>query len=264
MGLIQQLTKQENFTSTDKEIADYIVNHKDEICDYTVDRLARASYCSRASIIRFCRKLGLEGYREFTIAFSRELEKYHKDQKAIDMNYPFLGKDNSRDKEQRIADLMIEAIHTAQDEINTNLLEEAAKLIAQASVVSYYAKGNSLISAIGFANRLSKLGIHTENAGDYGELDSHISNLGKNDVFLSVTYSGANVPDGSTLMKLRKRGCRTIIVTADTGKCFDVAIVYPASEDYTDGKVATFYSQTVVSYCFNCLFAMIYAARQIQ
>lgn len=140
MGLIQQLTKQENFTSTDKEIADYIVNHKDEICDYTVDRLARASYCSRASIIRFCRKLGLEGYREFTIAFSRELEKYHKDQKAIDMNYPFLGKDNSRDKEQRIADLMIEAIHTAQDEINTNLLEEAAKLIAQASVVSYYPK----------------------------------------------------------------------------------------------------------------------------
>ena len=264
MGLIQQLTKQENFTSTDKEIADYIVNHKDEICDYTVDRLARASYCSRASIIRLCRKLGLEGYREFTIAFSRELEKYHKDQKAIDMNYPFLGKDNSRDEEQRIADLMIEAIHTAQDEINTNLLEEAAKLIAQASVVSYYAKGNSLISAIGFANRLSKLGIHTENAGDYGELDSHISNLGKNDVFLSVTYSGANVPDGSTLIKLRKRGCRTIIVTADTGKCFDVAIVYPASEDYTDGKVATFYSQTVVSYCFNCLFAMIYAARQIQ
>ena len=35
---------------------------------------------------------------------------------------------------------MIEAIHTAQDEINTNLLEEAAKLIAQASVVSYYPK----------------------------------------------------------------------------------------------------------------------------
>ena len=55
-----------------------------------IQSLARATFSSPSTITRFCRKLGLDGYKKFQILFYSEYEAFA-NQGVVDANYPFSG-----------------------------------------------------------------------------------------------------------------------------------------------------------------------------
>lgn len=58
MSLLLKLQYKKGFSNIEKEIADYIIEHKETIGDMRLVELAEATYTSTATISRFCRKLG--------------------------------------------------------------------------------------------------------------------------------------------------------------------------------------------------------------
>ena len=61
------------FFEAEKKIADYILEHKSEIIDMTVAELALASGTSDATVSRFCRRCGFNGFHHLKITLAKEV-----------------------------------------------------------------------------------------------------------------------------------------------------------------------------------------------
>ena len=67
--LLQQ--RQDELTKSGRAVADYLVHHADEAQYLSISSLARECKVAEATVFRFCRALGFEGYHEMRISLSQ-------------------------------------------------------------------------------------------------------------------------------------------------------------------------------------------------
>ncbi len=65
--LLVQLKEMKNFTNHEKDIANYILAHMEQIPDMSAGELAKSTLTSKATVVRLSQKLGLSGYHEFML-----------------------------------------------------------------------------------------------------------------------------------------------------------------------------------------------------
>ena len=64
---------QPSLSSTERQIARYILENPDETSTLTIRELAHRSFSSPSSVVRICRALGFQGYKELRHALTLEL-----------------------------------------------------------------------------------------------------------------------------------------------------------------------------------------------
>ena len=78
----------ERLSRAEKQVAEWVLAHPRQVTESTVAEVARACATSEPSVIRFCRRMGLSGFRELTIrlteALSRPDSLVHRDVSAAD------------------------------------------------------------------------------------------------------------------------------------------------------------------------------------
>ncbi|MEO1771793.1 MurR/RpiR family transcriptional regulator [Candidatus Enterococcus ferrettii] len=62
--VIEQLEAMKSFTNAEKQIAEYILKNPFELSELTAEGLGKKTYTSKASVFRFCKKMGVSGYDE--------------------------------------------------------------------------------------------------------------------------------------------------------------------------------------------------------
>lgn len=260
MGLIDQLQEQKSFTPAECAIADYLLTHREQVPEMTIAHLAGEAHTSNPAIIRLCRKLGTEGYREFRIRFAQELEKSRHDQGGpLDYNHPFSERESATSIMHHIAELSQEAIRTCYASVSPADLSTAARWLRESRTIFLLATGDTQISAIAFGNTLMKLGIHCVLANQYDETMAICRSAGRGDTALLISYSGSLLTHYSReLQALRQSGCRTIqISSVEEAAGIDLLLHFPGKES-TFGKAGGFYSQSAIRYLLNCLYGMIF------
>ena len=70
MSLLSKLEYKKGFSDIEKGIANYIIDHKEEVANMRLVELAEATFTSTATISRFCKKLGEKNYNSFKINFA--------------------------------------------------------------------------------------------------------------------------------------------------------------------------------------------------
>ena len=126
MSIMTQLEFELDFSSSEKTIAKYILDNGEDILNLSVKELAKQTYTSPATIVRLCRKLGLNGYGDFKIKYSAELQFDKKNKKRVDVNFPFGNTDSNSQIAYRIANLHQEAI---EDTLNLVDFKNLDKII---------------------------------------------------------------------------------------------------------------------------------------
>jgi len=259
MTVISKIEKLEKSTFAEQKIIQYIINNKDKIADLNLAELAEETYTSNAAIIRLCHKLGFDGYKSFKIDLIKDNEKRRNSVKNININFPFYPNESNADITKRIAELSKEAIDSCYEVICTEKLEQIAKAIKNAEHVFIYALGDTMISAMSFANRLIKIKKRATIINEYGESFANVQSISEKDVVISISYSGQNTLEEEYIEVIRKNKGKLILITADNeNEKFDLTLTFPNKEAQF-GKIATYYSQQAIHYIFNCIYAMIFA-----
>lgn len=73
--LLVQLKEMKNFTNHEKDIANYILAHMEQIPDMSAGELAKSTLTSKATVVRLSQKLGLSGYHEFKLKLIAEVNQ---------------------------------------------------------------------------------------------------------------------------------------------------------------------------------------------
>lgn len=87
--LIKQIAAYTKFTTTEQTIAEYILANTSSMENISIQELAKRTFTSNASIIRFAQKMGFRGFKEFKIQLLKSIEQLDGPQKDINPNIPF-------------------------------------------------------------------------------------------------------------------------------------------------------------------------------
>lgn len=264
MSAIKALVERRGFTAAEKELADYLLSHADEVAHMSLLDLAAESYKSNGTILKLCRKAGSSGWREFRVDFTADLERARRTSRAIDPNIPFLSNASTQAILNSIAALKREALEDCYANIDEGQVQAVADALVEARRVVYYAMGDSYATASAFAAQVSKLGISCMPDDQYRFTNESAYHATPDDLALFVTYSGTLVPDYKKIQfeTLRKRRCKIAIVTslasaADHFSGYDYPLIVPNRENKY-GKIATFYSQTCLRYALDCVYSVAF------
>lgn len=260
MSIIQKLEQKIHFTGTEIAIAEYILDHPEEMANMGIADLARNTFSSNAAIIRLCRKLDLAGYKEFRIEFVTDYEKIKHIQAGDDVDYPFVEMDSPGSIMRSIANISQSAIEECYASISPGRIQNAAKMINKADRIFIYAAGETLINVTEFSNLMMKIGRQTIYPARYLESLPVTARVTSKDIAIVVSYTGYILAGMQREIQILKRNRTPIIVISSLKECPEANILITIPDrERSVGKVAGFYSQSAIRYVLNCIYGNIYA-----
>lgn len=258
--IFQQLKERQSFSQTENEIVDYLLSEQYDLESLTITALAQATYSSNASIIRLCHKLGFSGFRDFKMAFIRDLEQQKLVKTSIDYSVPFSLDDPTDLLMQKMYSLFTECMEQVQASLDRKVLEKIADAISGANRTFLFARGDTELTLRSFKNKGSKIGFFPILATENGEQDYVAQQMNHKDCAFFVSYSGQHKEFDNCVKILRRKGVPILLLTAHSETKLAQKATYCLSipDLEKEEKIATFYSQIVFHYVLNLLFAKLY------
>ncbi|WP_072732862.1 MULTISPECIES: MurR/RpiR family transcriptional regulator [unclassified Paenibacillus] len=261
MKILTQLTDMNNFTPNEKSIASYILTHKELMLHLNIQELAKATYTSHSAINRLTHKLGLSGFKEFSIKLAREFQQDAQNISNIDPNYPFALGESSLQVAKDIAELMKETIEKNFAFMDEASLTEAAHLLDQAKRIFIYALGDSQIRAKSFQNKLIKINKYVVITTELSEWAYHTINLTPQDCAIFLTYHEKSPIFLKAAQHFSREKIPFITITAnhqsELAKMSTICIQVP-NDETKHAKIGTFSSQIAFDYVLNVIYSCIF------
>ena len=259
--LLDQINNKTLFNQTEIGIADYLIKNIDNIESLTIHKLASETYTSNTTIIRFCHKLNISGFKELKIRLIKELENLYKFQNNMNFNLPFNESDSLKEMSFKLAEIGKEIIELSYLELDFSSLNDALMKIEKAKRIFMFAKGDSYINALHFYNNMKRINKYIILSDYLHASSSNVLNITVEDIAIFLTYSGNNYDYTKYALYLRKKGIPTILITSSTdsilAKIASTTLFVPNRES-VDSKIAPFSSQLSTSYILNIIYSYIF------
>ncbi len=199
----------EQLFSAEKKVANYILNHPEQVPMLNVSDLAACSKTSEATVVRMCKHLSFDGYYQMRLLLSRNLGK--NDQHAI------ISEDDSV---QRLFAYEIKRLAQLANSVRQEDLIQAARLILQAKIVHIIGVGNTVPIVMDLGFRLERNGIRCMYNALPELFYNHLSLGDENDVVIAYSRSGSSKQVLRAVDFAKKKGMRVIVVTGELNKQF--------------------------------------------
>ena len=189
--IISKLEKKENFTNNENEIADYILKHLDEVRLLSAESLAKKAFVSKATVVRFCRKLGVKGYRDFQRSLDKEVEEMMKI-KGLLSEEPVNSQTKYDEIISIIPSLYERVVGATKLNLDTPVMEKIIEKLKNVKKIEINGTGISYILAKLASFKFMTLGIES---AAYDGLNEHYvisTEKGEKDMALIISLSGNN------------------------------------------------------------------------
>ena len=246
--LLQQ--HQNDLTKSGHMVADYLVQHAAEAQYLSISSLARECKVAEATVFRFCRALGFEGYHEMRIA----LAQANATGALVNQRAPEPDADTATLCEHAGA-LFMTAINGTQNALSPEAVDKAVALLHSARQVFCLGQGGSMLVANDICARFAGITNKVRTAGDSHMQVMAASLMTEEDVVLFVSYSGATRDMIETLRTAKAAGAKIILIThyedSPGAKLADIVLLCGAQENPLDSgsipiKVAVLYVAEVL------------------
>jgi DNA-binding MurR/RpiR family transcriptional regulator len=236
-GILLKIKQQlSSLPRQESKVGDYVLRHPREVVGSSITQLADACGVSNTTVLRFCRRLGVEGYRQFSIALAKELGS------PENLTYVEVQPDDTlASVAQKIFAINIQALRDTQKTLALAALEEVVKAILQARRVDIYATGGAGIAARELHFKCMQLGINANAFLDSQMQVMSAASLTPDDVGIGISHTGRQRHVAEALRLAGASGATTVALTSYPGspvaEAADVAL-YTAALAKVDAYVS--------------------------
>lgn len=195
-----------------KLVASYILSHKNNVVGLTINELAKRSSTSNASIINFCKKIGLKGFREFSILLSAELAKSDNDN--LDDKYTDINEGDSIDSV--IRNVCINNIKAIEDSFLLSdkvKVEDAVNFLSSANRICLFGIGASGFVALDAQHKFMRINMNCVYYQDTHAQLTLAANLSNTDIAIILSWSGETKEMVEAARIAHANGTRVIAIT---------------------------------------------------
>jgi RpiR family carbohydrate utilization transcriptional regulator len=172
---------------SERKVADYVLNYAEEVIHASVTNLAQALEVSESTVVRFCQRLGYQGYPEFKILLARDLGA------PFRVTYDTLDpRDDVATVVQGTFQILTQALNDTLAALDPCRVDQVVDLLLKAQHVFLFGCGGSGGSAQIAYQKMLRLGLSC-----FVCTDPHTQTLlagiaTGQDVVIGISYSGNN------------------------------------------------------------------------
>ena len=237
----------------EKKIADYVLGNQEQIISMTISDIALFLKIADSSVIRFCKKIGFEGFTEFKINLARNL-----DTKGILPNDIYY-KDSYFDITAKVFRQAQKSLEDSLMLLDKTQLENAVDAILAAKRVEFYGIGTSAPIAMDAYYRFMRIGINTAYADDPHIARVSAKMLDKDCAAIGISHTGRTKDTIRALEIAKETGATTICITgyinSPITKKSDISlIISPAEINYLKEAITARTAQiTLIDSIYSCV-----------
>ncbi|MGC4018474.1 MAG: MurR/RpiR family transcriptional regulator [Muricomes sp.] len=204
---------------SEKKVADYVLEHFEEVEKMVLDELANQAKVSQPTVMRFLKCLGFTGFKEFKMALMEErISQNMEDKKENDSIQGLYGYQIPRDAKVeelpgQIVRITNELLQDTLKNISAKSLEKVIEAIRKSNIIMIFGVENSIAVAHDLATKLIYLGYRCAFYSDTYLQTVSAGNLQPGDVAIAISYSGMSKSTVDTLEFAKKAGAVTVLIT---------------------------------------------------
>jgi RpiR family carbohydrate utilization transcriptional regulator len=219
----------ERLSKAEQQVADYVLDHPDDIMYQSIAALAGNVGVSQPTVARFCLALGFTGFKEFKLRLVQSLAGgvpfVHRDVGVGDPASALVAK---------VLDRTIAALMRVRNELDAAALDQAIALLANARKIEFYGAGNSGITAADAQHKFFRLGVPTVAYSDPHIHGMAATLLQSGDVVVAISGTGRTRDLLRSVEYARQAGADVVGITASgspLAKLSTVALCADVEED---------------------------------
>ncbi|MGV3465108.1 MAG: MurR/RpiR family transcriptional regulator [Heyndrickxia sp.] len=239
------LTKIENqlnqLTEAEKKIGKFIIDNAKLVPNMTTKDLSKKTGVSEASVVRFCKSIGIRSFKSFKLELVKDLTLSETD--ITDFSI-LQKKDSPYDLFHKVTYVNKHAIESTLSSLDKNELNKAVESIKNANKIIFFGVGGSATAAFDGHYKFTRLGFHSIMAHDFHYLITLIPHLSKGDIFIAISMSG-KTKDVLELSQFAKKSGAILIAITNIDKSplykeADIRLCTPhVEQDFRIGTIAS-------------------------
>ena len=240
-------------------IGEFILHEQKNLFQYTINDIANQTYTSKATVTRFAKTLGYDGWKEFMRDYAAELHYQEMHKGDIDANFPFHENDSTQEIMQKMKKVHIDSIQDTAYVLDPEMINLAVSYLLNARHIVIFGLSPNIFLGELFRRKMITIGKQVDKARS-GECGIISNTLGPNDCAIMISYSGNNeVSEPMCHVKNLLRHKVPVIGITSGGdnyirknlKC----VLTMSSRERLYTKIANFATEESLSYIFNVLFS---------
>ncbi len=205
--LIQE--SQRRLTGTERRIAEYLQTHSYEVIHMNAKELAAICGTSPASVVRFARKLGYQGFPALKLDLAWESGKDEK----VDFQTVLHDGDDMNTIIRKAEQIHLRNTALTFQMLNPDVLTQAVEFLANAKSIRLFGVGASGLLAMDFLYKASRIGYPAFYHSDVHTNIATASLMGEDDVALAISYSGETRETVLAAKAAKQCGSKVISIT---------------------------------------------------
>lgn len=198
----------EQLPKSEQKIADYILEHTNEVITLSAQELAKRAGSSPAAIIRFCHSMQVNGFTELKLLVSANLGS------AGAELYTEVEKEETAEAIKRKLNIrFVHALERTADLLEDKDLEAVLSEIERAEIIYVYGLGASSLVAQDVYQKFTRLGKAVFYSLDHHLLASALGTGEKESLFIGISNSGETSEVIALLNIAKENGIYSIGIT---------------------------------------------------
>ncbi len=218
-----------DLSRAEQRVARWVLRHPRQAANSTLAAVARECGTSEPTVIRFCRHVGLAGFRELPIrlteAMSRPTSYVHRDVSPDDA---------IPDAAAKVIEASIQSLIDVRSRLSTMPIAAAVKSMAAARQLAFVGLGGSGHVARDAGQKFFRLAIPCTSLTDTPTILQFAAIAGPRDVLIIISQSG-RWPELARAAELAQNGGATVVALTDPGttlgRVAEILFPYVALED---------------------------------
>lgn len=202
-----------NLTKSETKVADYVLRHKHTIHNQSISELAASCDVSDATISRFCHSVGCASFNDFKLSVVSSISSSDSVHMNTDLYSTLLPSDSVEQKCQKLCSVSMEALQQTLHDLDVDAISQAVNILSEANGVYCFGQGNSSIVAEDAWGRFSCVSTKFHYISNANLQATTANLLGKGDVILYFSFSGAVRELQEVGQVLAKSEAKLILVT---------------------------------------------------
>lgn len=251
-----------NYHDARHAVGEFVLHEQKNLYKYTINEVAEYSYTSKATVVRFAKTLGFEGWRDFMKAFIAEVKYQETHHADVDANYPFHEKSSHQEIIESLKTLQMESIQDSADLMDMDMLKMATTYLVKSKHIVIFGLSPNIFLGELFRRKMISIGkkIDIANLGEMGIISR---TMDEQDCAIVISYSGNNkhAEPMSYLQNLLDQKVSIIGITSGGDNYMRrilPCVFTMSSKERLYTKIANFATEESLQFILNVLYSCYY------
>jgi DNA-binding MurR/RpiR family transcriptional regulator len=208
-GLVRLREALNNITPSERKVAEFILNHPEQLVGFSIAQLAQTSGGSQAAVIRLCKSTGFKSYQELMLKVAGDLHQHSESNGYREFN----RSDSIENIIENVSNNNIQSIRDTVKILDVIHVQKAVDALARAKRIYFFGIGASNLIAVDAHHKFMRI---NKSCFSFTDPDLQLVSsvmMTYEDVVVGISYSGESPTVIECLKQAQELGSTIISIT---------------------------------------------------